>query len=1073
MHVRFSFAILLSFSLGKGRALPTHQRRSGLGNLNSLLTCPSNQTISSNGTSAIATWIAPSLAGFVTTCTPPIGSSFAAGLNSVTCVAVQGLLSENCSFSVYIQTPPFFLNCPLAPLSTTNGLLNDDDKPQARDQDGSYVDVSCNPPFNQAFNLNETTTICTATDARGLSSTCEVSVVTATLNNSTGGLLGGITLPNLTSTCGNSICEAVGESCTSCTVDCGPCSGNTIPEIGALGPIAAQFSQQVIGVGAALLYVTAPANPQMAGEQASLTVLTELSEPVAALAAQSAMINGASFLGVAFKIESNQPTPSQEISPIETCFNVTLDMQSLGVSILDDSSVSLRSFDVTTASWPLIVTFSPEGMVYTAFTCTRNTPMFVFGSAAPAANPIQGYLETTNQLITSKLQPLASNIVAANVTEIIDAVDAGVAALDQLTSDVGASLGLEPVPFVLASNNITITILKFNISQINALPSQLGDFTLPASLIDTLSSLLEEVFFICAVSYDFNIFTWGANSDAIKSGVRDISLKSGLSLQRIPLSLPDDGVRTTFDYNAADYPGASDAVARQDRRREDNRRYSAPECQRWNDDVQSNDNCTQGQADCQGDWTGDNVTTSSRNDTQVECEMTSFSDNPRDGVAFAIDFTLVRPRVNAANFDIREAYVLYAVYLGFATILALLYWYAHSEYKHYRQYQESIRDGLQEPVLEDEAEEIDTDASKLTQFWQRIRLFFKTRHVWIKLVWRRDFKTRPKRAQLVGTFAVTVIVGFAVASIFYYAAHRNVEDAEVLINACIDEGNSTVAECEELHAAEPINSVVIGDMVVPLTSVYTFILMLPGYFLMTLSYHIYDTALDLLEIVDPETYGNYAFAHLLKTGNGSSQITSQPVANKRRNDDSKVRPPYMEVLHTDDLGAAEEDKQRIVETSITTSVDTTAVELDITEVLTEEQRLAVVKEAHGRMVFWGRFITVWYTLLLLGSLCISLVFLGSLSPTEQFDWFISVLVANAILGFISSPLETFAEAAQETFCVFGKPKNPATELLAESLKKRADPKELQHKATKALESIVKRGAGAFALVNLPIICCCN
>ena len=71
--------------------------------------CPSNVTVwaAAGVTSAVATYSAPeATAGAAVVTTPPSGSSFLAGTNTVTCVATLGTNSVACSFTVTVLAPP-------------------------------------------------------------------------------------------------------------------------------------------------------------------------------------------------------------------------------------------------------------------------------------------------------------------------------------------------------------------------------------------------------------------------------------------------------------------------------------------------------------------------------------------------------------------------------------------------------------------------------------------------------------------------------------------------------------------------------------------------------------------------------------------------------------------------------------------------------------------------------------------------------------------------------------------------------------------------------------------------------
>ncbi|XP_038072804.1 tyrosine-protein phosphatase 10D-like isoform X2 [Patiria miniata] len=106
------------------------------------------------------------------TCRPyPPGSSFPEGNTNVVCTASDqagNVAAKNCTFTVTVDTTPpnaTFTNCSGDML--TNNAIVDYDEPTASEGDVS-LSVSCDPPSGSKFPENQdTTVVCTASDAAG------------------------------------------------------------------------------------------------------------------------------------------------------------------------------------------------------------------------------------------------------------------------------------------------------------------------------------------------------------------------------------------------------------------------------------------------------------------------------------------------------------------------------------------------------------------------------------------------------------------------------------------------------------------------------------------------------------------------------------------------------------------------------------------------------------------------------------------------------------------------------------------------------------------------------------------
>lgn len=198
--------------------------------------CPNNVVAmaSTGQCSATVNYPAPTTTGTCGTvsCSPPSGSTFNVGVNTVTCAQAGG--SPSCSFTVTVndnQNPT--LTCPAN--ITTNMAVGQCTAtvtyttPTASDN-CSGASVSCVPPSGSAFQRGTTTVTCTATDASNNSAACSFTVTVNDNQNPT------LTCPtSITTNTASGQCTAVvsyttptaSDNCTGAIVSCSPASGTT------------------------------------------------------------------------------------------------------------------------------------------------------------------------------------------------------------------------------------------------------------------------------------------------------------------------------------------------------------------------------------------------------------------------------------------------------------------------------------------------------------------------------------------------------------------------------------------------------------------------------------------------------------------------------------------------------------------------------------------------------------------------------------------------------------------------------------------------------------------------------
>ena len=148
------------------------------------IACPKDITVTTCATGVVVNYPAPTLSGPCLTnativCTPPSGSIFPLGTNTVTCTAVGPTGPQaSCTFTVTVLPGSLpVITCPTNivakayPWCTTNGTPVAYPPPQV--SNGTLV--SCTPPSSSFFPFGTTTVTCVATNACG-TNTCTFTV---------------------------------------------------------------------------------------------------------------------------------------------------------------------------------------------------------------------------------------------------------------------------------------------------------------------------------------------------------------------------------------------------------------------------------------------------------------------------------------------------------------------------------------------------------------------------------------------------------------------------------------------------------------------------------------------------------------------------------------------------------------------------------------------------------------------------------------------------------------------------------------------------------------------------------
>ncbi len=157
-----------------------------------IITCPANISVQNQPAqcSAVVNFTASvsNCPGAAISCTPPSGSIFSVGTDTVTCIATTYASGnkDTCTFTVTVTSSdlePPTVNCPgdttvrVCPAATDSILTF---TTNAADN-CSGVSVNCTPPSGSAFPVGVTTVTCIATDASGNQDTCSFSLTVTNL----------------------------------------------------------------------------------------------------------------------------------------------------------------------------------------------------------------------------------------------------------------------------------------------------------------------------------------------------------------------------------------------------------------------------------------------------------------------------------------------------------------------------------------------------------------------------------------------------------------------------------------------------------------------------------------------------------------------------------------------------------------------------------------------------------------------------------------------------------------------------------------------------------------------------
>ena len=153
-----------------------------------MLTCSSNITVTAMACSNSAVVFFSSSAsggcsGSPTVmCTPPSGSSFPVGTNTVTCSAGDACGSTNCSFTIAVlpyECPPLVVNCSSNLTVTASSCSNNSAVvffTSSASGGCGTPNLVCNPPSGSTFPVGTTTVTCSASDSCGNTTTCSFTV---------------------------------------------------------------------------------------------------------------------------------------------------------------------------------------------------------------------------------------------------------------------------------------------------------------------------------------------------------------------------------------------------------------------------------------------------------------------------------------------------------------------------------------------------------------------------------------------------------------------------------------------------------------------------------------------------------------------------------------------------------------------------------------------------------------------------------------------------------------------------------------------------------------------------------
>ena len=425
--------------------------------------CPDDKTVnesSAGSGSAVVTYSTPTTVGscpsLTISCTPPSGSSFGVGVNTVNCTGndTPSHIFTTCSFTITVNSiPTCTITCPAnitqAANTTCSGNPCATVTYSAPTKSGtcSTDPVSCNPPSGSNFPVGTTTVHCTATDPNGNTGSCNFTVTI------TGGTTCTITCPaNITDSsggCGKIVTYPNPTTSGSCgdgtpPFSCNPPSGSFFP-VGTTNVVCTTdvgtqctFTVTISGSDTTAPTISSCASPRSAvadsncqAEVPNMTsdvIATDNCTPADQLVVTQSPAPG-SFIGIGthtitltVRDASNNSTQctssftvSESIPPTALCKNATVFLDAAG-----NASVSATAVDNGSTDNCGIATRTVSPSTFTCANKGANTVTLTVTDGSGNSDSCQATVTVVDNLPPTITCP--SNIIRSNDPNLCSAV---------------------------------------------------------------------------------------------------------------------------------------------------------------------------------------------------------------------------------------------------------------------------------------------------------------------------------------------------------------------------------------------------------------------------------------------------------------------------------------------------------------------------------------------------------------------------------------------------------------------------------------------------------------------------
>eukprot|EP00054_Salpingoeca_dolichothecata_P026103 m.185314 g.185314 ORF g.185314 m.185314 type:complete len:2533 (+) comp25562_c0_seq5:1791-9389(+) len=633
--------------------------------------------------------------------------------------------------------------------------------------------------------------------------------------------------------CGDNTCNSRYESCSSCAKDCGLCSTKAeLPpaneqDLKAIGQYYPDLAKH--GTGTVQMRVISKATE--VDVQLELKTFESSSDvnPVSSRPEKS------KFAGLFFDIDidadrrrrrhlnNGRVRQRRALNAADGEIQTMVDLSQLHTVDPTANTLVLKLYDPQTKSWvnatcdrsdSTIVADQPLTLCdfgsYAVFAVDFDSDTAIEGVVMNSLSHLVGTSSTSsddeNDGPTKEQQAVVNNAV-------LDAVDA-------VSTVVAFSLEPGDPPVVISTPSITIQTSKEPTAALEGSTFTVGtaatpNVTLPSGVAAKISDPTVTVAF---TTFHPNPYSWSNSSDIIRGGVVEFSLKDKFGLA-FGVSQLDNPIDLTLASNSS-VPTYQKA------------------CRFWDESIPI-EGCTlpPNSKGCFGAWSTEGVSIVSDIDGLTVCQTTHLT-----AFAVSIDFTIEPPVVSAANFDPRRSYIVWSLFGGFYTIIALLYVFAWYERKKYDEYHEAVELGI--IPLDDVNSEAAKNKKKhnvVVEWLLEFLTAMKTRHAWISSFWPTGHKVHPKRALKISALMAGISMALGLNAVFSFTASQNDGDVNTFT----------------LNTAW-------GTTKIPLFGLYSFLMSFPFFLLLSVSLGRYSLLVDTLRQMAPERFRNHALAERLR-----------------------------------------------------------------------------------------------------------------------------------------------------------------------------------------------------------------